>query len=263
MIVPFDLTRTDIESATMDGGGGRGSIAARGAMRKSLAEWANFISQCLKKRLDFNLFGEYVKELYAQHPLPPSVIATFLFSPRPNSHYTLDMRIPPYAQTLLQLGCLDAPSVLQALYNYSSSHAQSQAPPDSADGQANGETGKEKTEPRRWQNSYWAEEVIFYNLTKAVVMGSAIPNAKVALEVARVTAKWVALFTAASTAFAADMLGNLQTSRAREEMETARAGFVALLLRLGENDVLVNTMGKPFAKGTVVLPLAHLRLLHY
>lgn len=227
-----------------------GRISASSALHAALVYWSQFFSQCLFKRLETLRFEEYVKLVYSQYPLPPIVIADLFLKPQPNNHYNLDPRIPPYLQVLFRLGFTDTPSILRSLYKYSSSHTQSQpqTQPTDADTQSNKEPAKKTL---RWGNSYWSEEVIFYSLTRSVVEGKAICDSRTALEVAKTISKWMTLFTAASTAFAADMLGQLQALQAdaRDEMESSRAAFVALLLRLCENEVLVKAVSKPFAKG--------------
>lgn len=227
-----------------------GRISASSALRAALLYWKQFFSQCIVKRLDTPKFEEFVKLVYSKHPLPPVVIADLFLKPQPGNHYNLDPRIPPYIQVLFRLGYIDTPSILKALFKYSSSHAQSQA-------QTTGIEGHDGTEPTkqtlRWGNSYWVEEFMFYSLTKSVVEGKAISDSAIALEVVKAISKWMALFTTASTSFATDMLGQLQASQSqsqvRDEMESARAAFVALLLRLCENEVLVKAVSKPFAKG--------------
>ena len=229
-----------------------GRISATGALHAALVYWSQFFSQCVCSRLETSRFENYVKLVYPQYPLPPNLVADLFLRPQSSNHYNLDPRIPPYLQVLFRLGFIDTPSILKSLYKYSSSHTQSQPQPQPAG--ADGPNEKEPTKkPLRWGNSYWSEEVIFYSLTKSVVEGKAIHDSKTALEVAKIISKWMTLFTAASTAFAADMLGQLQTSQAeiRDEMESSRAAFVALLLRLCENDLLVKAVSKPFAKGTL------------
>ncbi|KAF4977806.1 hypothetical protein FZEAL_5713 [Fusarium zealandicum] len=215
------------------------SIAAQGAIRISIQYWVQFVARCISQRLETDRFEAFVRVVYDQHPLPPAIVADFFLRPQPSNDDSLDPRIPQYLQVLTQLGYIDTPSILRALFKYSSSHAQAQAQQPN-----NGEEKKENAQPqspkiRRWKSSYWAEEVIFYSLTKSVVEGKAIPDSRTALDVVKIISKWMALFTAASTAFATDMLGQMHTSQVRDEMESARAALVALLLRLCENDVLV------------------------
>ncbi|CAM1508468.1 Fc.00g053160.m01.CDS01 [Cosmosporella sp. VM-42] len=218
--------------------------SAGGALRSALVHWSQFVSQCIAKRLETQRFEEFAQLLYSQHPLPPVVIADFFLRPQPTNHYNLDPRIPSYLQVLSRLRYIDTPSILKALYKYSSSHAQSQSQTSNEEQNANAPARR----LTRWGNSYWAEEVFFYSLTKSVVEGRAIEDSKTALEVVKTISKWMTLFTTASTAFAADMLGQLQTSQIQNEMESARAAFVALLLRLCENPVLVKAVCKPAAK---------------
>ncbi|KAI8714275.1 Mediator of RNA polymerase II transcription subunit 5 [Fusarium sp. LHS14.1] len=221
--------------------------AAQGALRATIDFWKQFVSRCIAKRVDTDRFEVLVQQVYAEHPLPPAVIADFFLRPQPSNDNSLDPRIPPYLQALTRLGYIDTPSVLQALYKYSSSHAQAQQQPNDGDDK-NEAAQPPKTHIKHWKSSYWAEEAIFYSLTKAVVEGRAIPDSTIALDVVKIISKYMTLFTAASTAFAADMLGQLHSPQIRDEMESARAGLVALLLRLCENDILVKAVSKPFAK---------------
>lgn len=221
--------------------------SATSALHTALLYWKQFFTQCIVKRLDTPKFEEFVTLVYSKYPLPPVVIADLFLKPQLNNHYNLDPRIPPYIQVLFRLGYIDTPSILKALYKYSSSHAQSQTQPTGIEGQDGAEPAKKTL---RWGNSYWVEEFMFYSLTKSVVEDNAISDSGIAFEVVKSISKWMTLFTAAATAFAADMLGQLQASQSRvNEMESARAAFVALLLRLCENEVLVKAVSKPFAKG--------------
>lgn len=235
-----------------------GQAVAGGALRAALSYWAEFVERCIAQRLETDRFEAFVKLVHPKHPLPPSAIADFFLRPQPSNHDSLDPRIPPYLQVLTQLGYVDTPSILKALFKYSSSHAQAKSQPQGQpqpDGSAE-HKDKEKaarTSIIRWESSYWAEEVIFYSLTKSVVQGKAIPDSRTALEVVKVISKWMALFTSASTAFAADVMEHLATSKARGDMESARAALVALLLRLCENEILVKAVSKPFAKGNISL----------
>ena len=121
----------------------------------------------------------------------------------------------------------------------------------------NGGKKNKQKEMVRWRSSYGTEEVIFYRLTKAVAQGEAAQNRMDAIQVVEIVAKWMTLFTAAFTVFAQDMMGQLDNAVARDEMESARAAFVALLLGVCENPVVLKTMGKPYAKSTLGLDLLH------
>ncbi|KAK7425449.1 mediator complex subunit [Neonectria magnoliae] len=226
-----------------------GRVNAGGALQAALSYWADFVARCIARRLETDRFEAYVTLVHSKHPLPPVAVADFFLRPQPSNHDSLDPRIPPYLQVLAQLGYIDTPSILKALFKYSSSHAQAQAQPQNT-AQTDGPDKNKPAKPpiTRWESSYWAEEVIFYSLTKSVVQGRAIPDSRTALDVVKIISKWMALFTSASTAFAADVMEHVQTSKAREDMESARAALVALLLRLCENEILVKAVSKPFAK---------------
>ncbi|CAJ0554045.1 Ff.00g125570.m01.CDS01 [Fusarium sp. VM40] len=238
------------------------SAVAGDSMRAALEYWAQFVARCISQRLETDKFEAFARLVHDQHPLPPALVADFFLRPQPTNDNSLDPRIPPYLQILTKLGYADTPSILRALYKYSSSHAHVQLQQQQLsgntgkEGEKDGEKDKgqekENSQPEkkitRWKNSYWAEEVLFYGLTKAVVEGRAIRDSKTALDVAMIISKWMELFTTASTAFATDMLAQLHTAQVKDEMESSRAALVALMLRLYENDILVVAVSKPFAK---------------
>lgn len=201
----------------------------------SMKAWDAFLDECLFKRLSLADFESAAPLLRSKHPLPADALADLLLRPRAGNKDSLDPRIPLYLQSALALGYVDAPALLKALYRYSTSHAQS-----------NSEA--EGLPEVRWRGSYAAEEVMFYRLTKAVVQGSAIGKGEDAVRIMDIMAKWMALFTGAFATFAADVMGQLEDGGAREEMETARAAFVALLISVCDNQVVLKTVGRPGAK---------------
>lgn len=98
---------------------------------------------------------------------------------------------------------------------------------------------------------------MFYRLIGVVVENRAEQDSKTVLEVVRIVSKWMELFTAVSEAFGAGALEQLPHVREavrRDGMESARAAFVALLLRLCESQPLIRSITKPFAKGKWLLP---------
>lgn len=97
---------------------------AREALRDSVKCWSDFVSKCLTKRLDAGPFEDYVKLIFARHPLTPEVIADFLLQPQASNCVSPDPRIPPYISVLTQLRYIDAVSILRSLYRYSSLHTQ-------------------------------------------------------------------------------------------------------------------------------------------
>lgn len=118
-------------------------------------------------------------------------------------------------------------------------------------------SNKQKEEIVRWQSSFSSEEVIFYRLTKAVAQGAAIKNGKDAVEICAVMARWMTLFTTASATFAAhdeDVImggagaGDSPSRQKRDEMENVRAAFVMLLLGVCENPIVLQALGKDYAK---------------
>lgn len=223
------------------------NVTNRSALQEAIQFWSEFVSKCISQRLDVDTFEDYVRLVQAKHPLPAAVIADLFLRPQPSNHVSLDPRIPPYVQSLSRIGYVDPPSVLLVLYKYSALHAHSKRPP-------NGEQTKDGDKEQeakllRWQDSSWAEETMFYHVIKSVVEGYAFKDAKAGLSLVAVICRWMDLFAAASATFNAEMLADKQDFRGRDEMETTRAAFVPLLLRLIDNGALLRILGKPFAKG--------------
>lgn len=215
------------------------------ALSAAVAQWTKFLTRALVDRLETDTFEAYVPLLNSKHPLPPVLIAGLLLRPTPGNHDFLDPRVFQYLQVLLKLNLVDTTSVLKALYTYSTSQSRIRRESDAAAA----DSSKAKL---LWGNSYSTEEVIFYRLTKAVAQGTGIRAAKDSIQVVRVMAKWMALFTTVSASFAADAMGEIYPSQLKVEMESARAAFVMLLLGVCENQTVLATLSRPAAKGMVM-----------
>ncbi|KAI0810637.1 mediator of RNA polymerase II transcription subunit 5 [Xylaria sp. FL0064] len=217
----------------------------------SQGQWARYLSQCLNSRLDPEEFGSYVPLLYNKHPLPPVVVADICLRPQPSNHESLDPRIPRYLEVLTQRKLVDTPSVLNALYKYST--LQMYLRPADAGGQDQGQEHSQDQQQNRgqaslrWASSYSPEEVLFYRLSKAVRLGNGIKSTGEALSICVLMARWMTMYTTAFAAFAHDVMGHLQNT-SREEIEAARAAFVMLLLSVCENQYVLNALGRPAAK---------------
>ncbi|PQK11696.1 hypothetical protein BB8028_0003g03200 [Beauveria bassiana] len=243
--------------------------AAQAALQEAVKYWSDFVARCIVQRLDSNRFLDFVQLVHARHPLPPVLVADLFLRPQPSNRVSLDPRIPPYVRILAQLRYVDAPSILRVLYKYSALHAHDRPPlplPSSLpENGGDGETMKKEEDEEkgaagaggvmrqdkmvRWQESAWAEEVLFYHVIKTMFEGTAFTDAKTGLELVDITCKWMDLFVHASSELAADMLANKHDRQARDEMETVRAALVPLLLRLVDNHELLRIISKPFAKG--------------
>lgn len=235
---------------------------------QSLTQWRNFMSRCISSRLDPETFDSYVVLLQSKHPLPIPAIADICLRPQASNHESLDPRIPRFVQVLVQRGLINTPSILTALYKYSSSQALADQPEQEQEQDTNlaGKDGRRaggKQQHLLWRSSYAAEEVIFYRLTKAVGLGSGIKSAGDAIQVCAIMARWMTLFTSASAAFAQQDLmmgtgggaggangsaGATLTAQSREEMEAARAAFVMLLLSVCENPTVLKALAQPYSK---------------
>ncbi|KAI0546867.1 mediator of RNA polymerase II transcription subunit 5 [Xylaria curta] len=209
----------------------------------SHGQWTQYLSQCLNSRIDPEEFDAHVPLLYRTHPLPPAVIADICLRPQPFNHESLDPRISRYLQVLTQHQLVDTPSILNALYKYSTSQMYLHTSGADVHDQAQGQDQL----PLRWASSYTPEEILFYRLSKAVRLDTGIRNAGEALGICVQMARWMTMFTTASAAFAQDVMAQLQNT-SREEMEAARAAFVMLLLSICENHLVLRGLSRPAAK---------------
>lgn len=204
----------------------------------SHAQWSSFLAHSLATRLPVDKFTQFAPLLAARHPLPPQLVADVLLRPTPANCWSLDPRLPRYLDVLLDDGYVDAAAVLRALWKYSTAHelapgGDAHRLPDEArgggeegleradgdgadeghaqadkDGPAAGKQRRTKTgghaaaaaAPLRWRSSFVAEEGIFYRLTRSVAQGTAIHNARAAVEVVRAMARWMELLAGAETA---------------------------------------------------------------
>ncbi|KAI0157878.1 Med5-domain-containing protein [Hypoxylon sp. FL1284] len=206
---------------------------------ESREQWTKFLDRCIAYRLDMDKFDSYVDELFSEYPLPPVIITDIFLKPRPSNHDILDPRIPLYIQHLMHHKLVNTACILKSLYDYSTSHVQAQRV---------GSGASDGTIQLRWGSSYSAEEVIFYRLTKAIASGTGIVGAPDAMEVCKLVAKWMMLYTSASLGFAQDVMGQLHNPHIKDEMEAARAAFVMVLLGVCENQVVLAALSRPFAK---------------
>ena len=238
-----------------------GRSAARAALRDNLIFWNNFFSGCIARRVDTDKFQRVVAIAQRDHPLPPAAIADIFLRPTPTNDISLDPSVPLYLQTLSSLGFIDTPSILKALYKYSSSQHQVRQAQQQLPAENNGDEApkdKEERRPRCWSNSYWVEEYMFYRLVGVVVENRAPQDSEAVLEVVRIVSKWMALFTAVSSTFTdatMEQAPHVREAVRRDGMESSRAAFVALLLRLCESQPMIRTITKQFAKGEPLLLL--------
>lgn len=226
------------------------SAAALRELRRAVQYWSDFVAKCLAQRLDTDTFRDFAPLAYEKHPLPPVIVADLFFKPQLGNDVSLDPRMPPYIQVLTQLGYVDAPSILLVLYRYSSLHTRLQQHTAGHPAHAQPSRHGDARQPRRWKISSWLEEVMFYHVIKIVIEGTAIRDARSFLVLVRILCQWMHLFTSASAAFGAHVLGEMQqNSQARDDMDVSRAAFIPLLLRLVESPDFVKIIGRPLAKG--------------
>ncbi|KAH7318725.1 mediator complex, subunit Med5 [Stachybotrys elegans] len=226
---------------------------SQNAMHEALTAWSNFRDNCQKRRLGFDKFEEMAPRFYDRYHLSPIAIADIFWRPRPPSIHSPDARFPKYMQSLSKHGIIDAPSLLNTLYKYSTCHTLAQTLEASAPG--DGEKSKSPDPPIRWQRGSWAEEYLFFHIIKLLVEGQAFRDAHGAIELGNIIAKWVALFAAVPTVFPEeltrdDIAGSVRMVLVRSEADAARTAFQALLFRFFENPDFVKAISSPGAQET-------------
>jgi hypothetical protein len=230
-----------------------GSGPASAALPAAAAQWHKFLERARLRRLDQEKFEVYAPIISSKHRLPPVYVADLLLRTTKGHVDFLDPRIPQYLQVLLKLKLVDTPSVLRALYKYSSSHTHA---PQQRQAQQEKGKGKEKEGTRvgivRWTHSYASEELIFWRLHKELQQGMGIRTAREAIQVVRLVAQWMVLFTDVAAAFTQDAFGAVHDLQTKEEMAMARQAFIVLVLEVCNSPMVLRTFEKPTAKGEFI-----------
>jgi mediator of RNA polymerase II transcription subunit 5 len=212
----------------------------------SLQTWQTFLSRSLATRLEPSDFESYVQLLIAKHPLPASRISDLFLRPTEYNTISLDPRIVRYVQVLLGLELVTVPSVLRALCKVSSFRAPSghqNGQEKDAIREQNGDKpgGKGKDDGKRWNNSYTAEETLFYRLTKYISSGTAPHDTQEAVELVMVCIQWMR--TVISTQQAVQgMLGLAPTHT--DEINAQNMALGTLIVAVVENGQVLRALGK-------------------
>lgn len=213
----------------------------------ALQLWRRFLSQAFVKRLDPDKFAALVPLQQSRSPLSPTLIADLLLRPDPKNSYAPDTLVPGYLDVLLKQNIITAPAVLFALAKYSS--VRPQATENAGDNMDEGEAAKTaEKRSKRWANSYTIEQVIFLRLAKAVKHGTAIRTMKDAVDVVRLSIRWMSLFSDMSAAFASDVMGAMYSHNVKIEVECSRSAFVMLLSSICEVPTILTVLSGASAK---------------
>lgn len=161
-------------------------------------------------------------------------------------------------QVMLRLEMVNIPSILKALYKYSTFGAVSEGQDAEAinkDTQTSGEEdgpreSRKPTEQRkRWTNSYAAEEMLFYQAAKYITSGSAANDIQETVDLILVSARWMDLVTTAGNR-ANDIL-NLGHAQA-QEMGATTTALGTLMVAVVDNGRVVQALSKKKCpKGTI------------
>lgn len=194
--------------------------------------WSAFFASCIHAPVDIPQFTRIAAKLSRRSPLPAIAIANLLYRPTDNSCFSLSTQSTVYTYSLLKLDLLDIPSILRALYNYSSFR--------------NAETsGEDKDSPllSRWKKSYSHEEVLMYGLSKMVTAGSRPKTRGESLGAIKALVDWLKLLTMAQAGD--DMLQSVGAESESHNQETTAVKLsVGALLVAVSDTVMVNEVLK-------------------
>jgi mediator of RNA polymerase II transcription subunit 5 len=212
----------------------------------ALQAWQSFFSRSLATRLDPSDFESYVQILSTKQPLSASRTSDLFLRPTETNAISLDPRVVRYVQVLLELKLVSVPSVLRALWKVSSFRDQNGHQDGQQKVSIGGETGektagKTRDDGKRWNNSYIAEETLFYRLTKYISSGTAPHNTQEAVELVMVCVQWMRTVISVQHA-AQEMLGLSQTHTA--EMTAQNMALGTLIIAVVENGRVLHALGK-------------------
>jgi mediator of RNA polymerase II transcription subunit 5 len=219
----------------------------------SLQTWQTFFARSLATRLEPSDFESYVQILSTKHPLSASRISDLFLRPTEYNSVSLDPRVVRYVQVLLGLELVTVPSVLRALWKVSSFRDQDglqNGQEKDAAGREDGEKvgGKGKEDGKRWNNSYIAEETLFYRLTKYISSGIAPHDTQEAVELVMACVQWMRTVISVQHV-AQEMLGLTQTHTA--EMNAQNMALGTLIVAVVENGRVLHAL----SKGSVPKPV--------
>ncbi len=216
----------------------------------AIETWEKFLHRSLATRLETEPFSDYVRLLNAKYPLPPWRISDLFLRPMEYNDAALDISIIHYLQVMIGLELVDVPSVLRALWRYSScrpENEETQIPNGTADNNAaEGEKAEEKEEKpvgnkgKRWKNSWSTEEILFYRLTKHISSGTVPRGAQEAVDLVLICIKWMQAVLAAGQAAHETLLGHT------EEMNAQNMALGTLIVSIVESGMVQNVINKGF-----------------
>lgn len=200
-------------------------------------EWNKFLAHSLGKRLDADKFEKYAQLLSHKHPLSFRNVADVLLRPNKHNDESLDPQIPQYVQKLLLVDLLDIPSVLRALFKYSSFRPLADPKPD-------GEASKDVL---RWQNSYIQAEGLIYGLSKIMSGGLRPKTREEALGTIQALTEWTKMLVTTSAA------ENMMQEAPTTEVIALRIAVGTLIIAASENVIVTEVLGRAFPKGIYLL----------
>jgi len=159
----------------------------------SSPSWTTFLSVSLAKQLEPGDFSNLVQIQHGKQPISPSQLCDLFLRPTESNDFSLNVRVRLWLPGLQTLGLINVPAVLRAMKKYSTFGNQSNGLDgnDRPDGRDEG-TGS-KLRLKRWTDSYYSDEVLFYSMAKYVTSGRTPENTQLAVELLLVCIQWMEL----------------------------------------------------------------------
>ena len=207
-----------------------------------MEKWAAFFASCMYAPVDIPHFNIIATKLSRRHLLPPAAVADALYRPTSISRYSLSAQGSVYTYALLKLDLLDVPSILRALFKYSTFR--------------NVETPEAKKESEtstlRWKKSYSHEEVLMFGLSKMVLGGTRPKSKGEAIGIIKTLVDWMKLLVMAQASD--DMMQSVGAGSDSHNQETTavKLSVGALLLAATESKTINDVLKKSCPNGKCI-----------
>jgi len=155
--------------------------------------WTTFLSVSLAKQIEPEDFSDLVQIQHGKQPISPSQLCDLFLRPTEFNDFSLNVRVRLWLPGLQTLGLINVPAVLRAMRKYSTFGNQLNGLGEKAGKVGAGEeTGLQPT-LKRWVDSYYSDEVLFYSMAKYVTSGRTPENTQLAVELLLVCIQWMEL----------------------------------------------------------------------
>ncbi|KAG9240533.1 mediator complex, subunit Med5 [Calycina marina] len=159
----------------------------------SAPSWTTFVGTSLARRLESDTFSKLVQIQHRKQHLSPSQLCDIFLRPTELNDFSLNVRVRLWLPVLQKLSLINVPAVLRAMKRYSTfgTQADELAGKDGSSGAELGTTSG--SNPKRWKDSYYSDEVLFYSMGKYITSGRTPETTQLAVELLIVCIQWMEL----------------------------------------------------------------------